>query len=253
LVIPTVITSPSIQDSGWLSTDQGWVVLENRLYWTDDRGSNWQDITPAPVQVAYFLPSGEAWALSNTDTENLSLFHSNSWGKTWDSTILSLPLESFSPLQLSFTSPSSGWIVLQKQTSQAFDIGMLLKTADGGVTWTSSDVPTAAPIQFVSSTEGWLVDPHSGALYRTLDGGLTWQQRRSETGDPTLTSLPKDSTLSGSQTSTLGWSATSTNNCQGEKSSPGFTCTVENVLWQSLDGGNTWQNIPLPTLTQAEP
>ena len=48
LASPIVTTSPSIEDAGWLSADQGWLVSGNRLYWTNDRGKSWVDISPAP-------------------------------------------------------------------------------------------------------------------------------------------------------------------------------------------------------------
>ena len=116
---PVIISSPSIQDAGWLSGEQGWLVLEDHLYWTEDRGETWVDVSPAAVNLASFLPAGQAWALSTSTHEGMGLYRSSDWGKTWKSIDLSLPSGDWWPMQLQFTSPSSGWMVIQQMTSQA--------------------------------------------------------------------------------------------------------------------------------------
>ena len=42
------------------SADQGWLILGNILYWTDNQGKNWQDISPGSVQVLISCPPGKA-------------------------------------------------------------------------------------------------------------------------------------------------------------------------------------------------
>jgi photosystem II stability/assembly factor-like uncharacterized protein len=245
---PSVAKTIPIQDTGWLSADQGWLILGDILYRTDNRGKNWQDISPGSVQRAYFLPSGEAWALSSDNQEHLSLYHSSNGGESWDIIHFPVPLNgTWIPLQLQFTSPTSGWVVLQKQTSQAFDIGILMKTSDGGHTWQEYDLPSAAPIRYDSGQEGWLTDRNGDKNYRTTDSGITWQAATPSQYPKSMEALPEGTTLSGWQAGSLGWSVTSTGNCSGEKSSPDFTCRSETTLLQSLDGGLTWQQISLPT------
>ncbi len=246
LAISTVISGPSIEDAGWLSSEQGWLVSGNRLYWTTDRGKSWEDISPAPIQLAYFLPSGETWAVSIQNQDQTSLYHSSNWGATWKSLDLPLPPDTWWPLQLQFTSPTTGWLVIQKETSQAFDVGILMKTSDGGITWQSADLPTAEKINFTSQTEGWLLNAANDELYQTADGGLTWQiaQRKEYLLSQPL--LPESTILSGWQANGLGWAATSRSSCNGEKSSPGFSCQVNTVLWQTQDGGDSWEEVHLP-------
>ncbi|OGO25729.1 MAG: hypothetical protein A2136_05030 [Chloroflexi bacterium RBG_16_54_11] len=245
LSTPIIIATPSIMDAGWLSTAQGWLVMDERLYRTADGGDTWQDISPAPVQVAYMLPSGQTLALSTND-DRVILYHSSDRGAGWLEIELHLPLADWRPLQLQFTTPSSGWIVMQKVTSQAFEMGVLLKTRDGGLSWQSYDLPAAAPIHFVSGLEGWMRDPSNELLYRSMDGGETWQPVPAGKYPYPQPVLPEGSTLSGWQAGGLGWAATSTGSCEGEKSAPGFTCRVENSLWQTLDGGNAWRSVSLP-------
>jgi photosystem II stability/assembly factor-like uncharacterized protein len=246
LAISTVIAGLSIEDAGWLSSAQGWLVSGNRLYWTNDRGINWTDISPAPIQLAYFLPSGQTWALSTQNHEQTSLYHSSNWGATWEYFVLTLPPDAWWPLQLQFSSPTTGWVVMQKETSQAFDIGILMKTIDGGITWQSTDLPTAGKINFTSQAEGWLLNTDNDELYQTTDGGVTWQIAQRKEYLLSQPHLPESTSSSGWQANGLGWAATSRGSCNGEKSSPDFSCQVNTALWQTQDGGETWQEVHLP-------
>jgi hypothetical protein len=244
---PVVSKTIPIQDTGWLSADQGWLILGDKLYWTDNHGKNWQDISPDSVQRAYFLPSGDAWALSAEDQEPLLLYHSSNGGDSWESVNFPIPLDgTWIPLQIQLTSPTSGWVVLQRQTSQAFDSGILMKTNDGGRTWQKYDLPSAAPIQYTSDQEGWLTSRNGDKLFRTTDSGVTWQAATPVQYPKALEPIPEGTTLSGRQAGGLGWAVTSTGSCSGEKSTPGFTCQSDTSLQQSMDGGQTWQEIPLP-------
>src|SRR4030066_2137887 len=76
--------APSVGDTGWLSAEQGWLVSGSHLYWTSDLGKNWRDISPASTQLAYFLPSGQAWALGTQAQDFLSPDHTTAWGAYWD-------------------------------------------------------------------------------------------------------------------------------------------------------------------------
>jgi photosystem II stability/assembly factor-like uncharacterized protein len=247
---PIITTTLSIEDAGWLSADQGWLVSGKQLFWTNDQGKLWQDLSPAPVQLAYFLPSGEAWALSIQDQERLNLYRSSSWGATWEDLEIALPPDTWRPIQLQFTTPSTGWIVLQKATSQAFNYGILMKTSDGGLTWKTYNVPIAAPINFLSGEDGWMVNNNQDMVYHTSDGGQTWLAEQYEKYPLSILSLPGNATLSGWQADGLGWAVTSTGSCSGDKSSAGFACQIVTSLQQSLDGGQTWQDVSLPITNQ---
>jgi hypothetical protein len=154
---------------------------------------------------------------------------------------------------MQFTSPDSGWIVLQKQASQAFNAAILLKTSDGGQTWQKIDLPFAGPVHFTSATQGW-VENHTGEIfYQTADGGLTWQPAEPNMFLGAQSSLPEGTILSGWQESGLAWAISSAGACRGEKNAPDFSCTVEHALLQSLDGGHRWQVIPLPQVDFSQP
>lgn len=63
-------------------------------------------------------------------------------------------------------------------TSSAFSAGLLLKTDDGGATWTElPELPSANGFRFVTPQDGWTTAiPDGHELWATHDGGRTWQQ-----------------------------------------------------------------------------
>ncbi len=243
---PAIISSPTVEDTGWLSAEQGWVVSGAHLYWTFDRGKSWQDITPAPVRLAYFLPSGQAWALSAMGDASLAIYTSTDAGLHWESHALAMPADEWRPTQMQFSSATSGWLVLQRVTSQAFEAASLLKSGDGGLSWQTYSLPTGGVLSFTSPEEGWLQNTGRGQLFHTLDGGLTWQTATLNDFPQVRAPLPDGSFLSGWLDHGLGWAATAQGICQGEKGAPGFTCQIQTNLWQSGDGGIAWETIPLP-------
>ncbi len=246
LASPGINSTPPIADAGWVSAQQGWLVSADRLYRTSDRGNSWVDVSPAPIELAYFLPGGQAWALSSQNQDGMILYHSTDWGTTWKSLTLSSPSSDGWPTQLHFTSPTSGWMVVQQMTSQVFSSAQVMKTSDGGLTWQSYDLPIAGEVNFTSPVDGWLRGSAVDQLFYTTDGGLTWLPSEPSGKTLSIATYPEGTALSGWQTSSTGWAATSKGECSGEKFTPAFTCQVERALWQTLDGGQSWSAVPLP-------
>jgi hypothetical protein len=254
LASPSVLSDPSIQDSGWLSTQQGWLVADYHLYWTSDRGINWIDISPALVQLAYYLPSGQGWAVANGEQNTIDLYLTTNWGENWETQNISLPGQnSWTIKQIEFSSPNQGWMVLQMQTSPAFDMGLLLKTTDGGLNWQAYDLPASGKVAFSTPSEARLVSSQQGEVFKTLDGGETWQSTEDGNSLSLAVPLPQGTTMSGWLGNHLGWAAASSGSCRGEKFSPGFTCSVESGLWQTQDSGQTWEDINLPGQAANQP
>ncbi|WP_300662827.1 YCF48-related protein [Fluviicola sp.] len=73
--------------------------------------------------------------------------------------------ERFNDIQ--FVSPSVGWVV--------GDVGTLLKTEDGGGTWSKLNAgicENISEVHFLNVNEGWILG--EGKLYHTVNGGNTW-------------------------------------------------------------------------------
>ncbi len=250
---PIVSKSPSIEDIGWLSAQQGWLVSSNRLYWTADRGESWDDISPAAVLLAYLQPGGQTWALSSLNDGRFILYHSSNFGVSWEPLELFLPPGSWWPLQLQFSSPSNGWMVMQSETSQVFSSAILMKTSDGGLSWQNYDLPAAAKIEFTSSSDGLLQNSISGEYYRTTDGGISWQIAPTAKYPFSQSQVPEGTTISGWQSGDLGWSVTTQGSCSRGKFNPVSGCQLNTQLWQTLDGGQNWEQVPMPNLELIQP
>lgn len=78
----------------------------------------------------------------------------------------------------SFISTSTGWAV--------GDGGKILKTTDGGATWSVQNAGTnndLKDVSFVSATQGWAVGSN-GEIITTSDGGRTWRHQQATATDP---------------------------------------------------------------------
>jgi len=71
-----------------------------------------------------------------------------------------------------------GFIMLELQSGSAFRPGILLRTSDGGSTWTQEPPPPAGgEITFLDARHGFMgPGPEGDELYSTSDGGDTWQR-----------------------------------------------------------------------------
>ncbi len=104
-----------------LTTTSGWILLDQKLFWTSDAGGTWKDIGPslpleALVQDVKFIDDSLGWVLWTTaDSEGgaefqLSLTADN--GTTWTTQSLSL----FEAGDLARTRKKLKWIgLMQKQ------------------------------------------------------------------------------------------------------------------------------------------
>jgi len=133
---------------------------------------------PSIIQLAMFTPA-RGWAVTQDGNH---LLVTQDGGETWlDATpegLLSLP-EGRSSLSLSpfFLDQDAAWFT-------PFDSGLLYHTRDGGLTWSTTNLPfDSARYFFMNPYDGYaLVDLGAGAgsqyvaLYRTVDGGVSWSE-----------------------------------------------------------------------------
>jgi hypothetical protein len=161
---------------------QGWLLFDQRVYWTNNDGLEWRDITPAQanIEAVTFLDDSQGRAiLSDGSTYTLASTHDG--GDSWDLTSLDLPGLAESPepvgaVYIGWRDAMHGWLVFKLATGSNFSLGLLFVTSDGGETWQAREIPLGEPAYFVTEQLGWVAGgPAGDALYQTRDGGLTWE------------------------------------------------------------------------------
>jgi photosystem II stability/assembly factor-like uncharacterized protein len=228
----------------------GWVLLDQRLHWTEAAGQDWRDLTPPAVGAdailaVTFTDTQHGWLVTSSDAPDPAyrLFRTANGGNNWDEAALAL----FAPGEVSalasgvfleFIDSDTGWLVVKQATSSAFNVGTLFRTTDGGATWTRSAIPAGVPVHFSSPLEGWLdTGPPENAHYTTRDGGQTWTpDTQSPLADPASNGLSDFSFA----TTEAGWARSAVGACEGAG------CELVIQLMQTSDGGQTWTPVSLP-------
>jgi photosystem II stability/assembly factor-like uncharacterized protein len=201
----------------FIDAQNGWLLLGSGPLSTAGGDSSWNGPTWRVGDLFRTTDGGLHWAIAAHDP---------------GSALGCIPNIGFglSKAAMSFSSPSTGWIVAscgQSLSPQSID---LLVTHDGGSSWTRAATPLApkeAPV-FFDAKHGMTLA--TGGLMATTDGGLTWSTR----------SLP-DSYGIDFFNRNQGWAV-------GPGDSPGFQCNDLNQsacngnfrLYFTRDGGVTW-------------
>ena len=191
-----------IQDLHLVSTDDGWLLLNQHLYWTENRGQTWIEITPADIgtsviRAVAFLDAQHGWLILQNST-TYAISQTTDRGRTWQTRSLtaltpddlSVPAAAF---YFHWLDVQNGWLVMRRATGSNFSVGALFQTTDGGKTWTRNAIPIGEPVYFATDKIGWTAGGAAGhQLYRTRDGGATWQpQQLTPTRGRRLYQLPK--------------------------------------------------------------
>ncbi len=171
-------TNP-LQDVFFTDSLNGWVVGDADMLRSTDGGETWVSArNGAPegmLSRVFFADADNGWA---TGAETL-LCRTVDGGDTWVRQQIPGLLEQ-TLMDCHFIDSNTGWIV----TNCAYDegetsSGRLLRTTDGGVTWTtlqSGEVDRQA-VYFADSQTGWYVqarsdeEPWNNVIYRSTDGG----------------------------------------------------------------------------------
>jgi photosystem II stability/assembly factor-like uncharacterized protein len=189
----------------------GWAATADRLLRTTDGGLHWRDVTPP-------APAGSG-------TQGVGAFP---------------------------RSAGDAWVVRDLvEGGPGASQSVVSHTTDGGHTWRSITLPVfnVAQITSVDAEHGWMLadldtaDGEQAAdIFRTADGGQTWAKVSSAADRPGA--LPLDGQKFGLafRDATTGWSV------QGDSldSAPRL-----HGLFQTRDGGATWQPVPALALPAA--
>jgi len=152
---------------------------------TTDGGNNWSvslDILGNCFHSINFPTANTRFAVGDKGT----LYKTSNAGGNWTQKIIPGNVGTRNFSAVFFTSENVGFIVGGNLTKDS--IQTLLKTSDGGDTWTvirDNIAPMLNDIYFINSTEGYAVGNDGTALY-TTDGGDTWQDLVLPDNSPTI-------------------------------------------------------------------
>ena len=171
-------TTTQLRDVYFADTSNGWVVGIDGLFHTTDGGSSWY-LQAIGVGKISGLSASEFWAGGDRDTLLHTIDGGDHFNKLSIRQYVNLDSVRFFP-RVYFLDGITGWVAAQGWKNDSLVV-RLIKTTDGGLTWTPHDVnsPGFSPdipyvfIQFVDQDIGWVTGDLS-SVYRTTNGGETW-------------------------------------------------------------------------------
>lgn len=181
----------AIAEQGWeeirafqnVAPGQGWLWLGSRLFWTDNDGQTWQDITPVrpgyELAAIFFDERGGHALLAGAEPGHFAL--ANRVGQGWAWSFLEFPEIArwpapFASVKMGWQNERLGWLTFKMSTGNNFSVGLLYRTADGGQSWQARPLPVAGEVVFADEQVAWLVGGVLGRdLYLSRDGGQTWE------------------------------------------------------------------------------
>jgi photosystem II stability/assembly factor-like uncharacterized protein len=200
---------------------------------------------PSILSLA-ILDAVNGWGVTETQ-----IIRTNDGGVTWYNVTPPEVTEIGYSISYEFLDASHAWILFA-DPNDYLNSGMMYRTADGGLTWTSNIVSFGGgDMSFLDSTNGWiLADLGVGAgsmvvsIFQTTDGGATWN--RTYTNDPNVEgageSLPRGGLKNGitafdMQTAWVG----------GVVYAPGSI-----YVFRTDDAGASWKQVSLELPPEAQ-
>jgi len=237
------VASSRTDDIWFFDPSIGWAVNSNgHILKTEDGGDTWvrQLATQAYLRCIGFANARVGWM--GTLTFLRRLFHTVDGGTNW-SLVQNLPAGA--PAKICGLAVVSESVVYVAGTNEPTDAPRMMKTTDGGGTWSAWDMRAHASILidtfFLDDRRGWVVggkaddpapltrDEIKPVVLFTDDGGATWVNRLvGQEGD-----FPFGE---------WGWKIQFLNDEIGFVSLENF---VDAAILKTADGGRSWTRIPV--------
>lgn len=212
-------TSSNYYGVQFIDSQTGWAVgSAGKVIHTRDGGATWtvqNTGTSRPFYGLYFLDANRGWIVGGNQSGFSSpysyVYATTDGGQSWS--LQYYGSDQFKLVKVQFSNKEVGWAV--------GELGLVLRTTNGGKTWTRMDVGTGLNLNdlyFVSESEGWIVG-RDGLLLYTDNKGESWQHLSAGTTDTLYRVHFADAQR--------GWVTTS-NGSAGQ-------------VLETSDGGRTWQ------------
>ncbi|MEM1095346.1 MAG: YCF48-related protein [Bacteroidota bacterium] len=156
------------------------------VYRSEDGGQTWTTTNLAPLATtlvdAYFFDAQHGIIVGGGDGDlyrrgRAVVLRTTNGGETWERVFTSSDVGEWA-WKISFPAPDTGYVSVEQGDDLARRrIGKVLKTTDGGQSWTEQAVPGALPLQgigFIDANTGWVSG--RGTDHVTTDGGETWMR-----------------------------------------------------------------------------
>jgi photosystem II stability/assembly factor-like uncharacterized protein len=167
-----------VAGASFLSPSTGWVLTgDGMLHKTTDTGETWTQVSIGRfAREIAFVNASVGWMITDGPTSATeSIWKSTDGGATWNQQFTFGNETTFlSQLSaLSATQVRVGGI----REEDGSNVGVILSTNDGGVTWNSvvNGIPALTAMHFATPDLGWMV---AGThVFRTVNGGGTWTEQ----------------------------------------------------------------------------
>ena len=231
-------TEQDMNDLIFFDRNRGLAVGDlGRILLTEDGGREWRVIASgadADLRSICFADAGNGWIAGMEG----HVLHTEDGGRTWSRMSFADTLDF---VQVFFADARNGWILggregmgedaehvdeEELEEGEEPEGSLLLRTDDGGATWTESvtGVKGLISVFFVDAQRGWGVT-NDGSIVHTANGGNDWEVQKS-----------------------LGISLHTLCFTDGEFGWAGG----RDVLLRTTDGGATWSYASSPTIAQIE-